>query len=83
MWHPCGMARDDLHFRLRIPEELKLRVSAAARANDRSITAEIIARLESTFSSDTIDPTDTELVDMVADLERLKRRIIGSRLPKS
>ncbi|WP_088694822.1 MULTISPECIES: Arc family DNA-binding protein [unclassified Rhizobium] len=76
------MARDDLFFRLRIPEELKRRVFAAARANDRSMTAEINARLEGTFSSEDVDPSDTELVDIVADLERLKRRIIQSRQPK-
>lgn len=40
------MARDDLHFRLRIPEALKVRVEAAAVENHRSITAEIVARLE-------------------------------------
>jgi len=76
------MARDDLHFRLRIPEELKKRVSAAARANDRSITAEIIARLEDTFSPDDINPADTDLVDIISDLDRLKRRIIKSRHAK-
>nr|WP_019279702.1 Arc family DNA-binding protein [Rhizobium grahamii] len=73
------MAREDLHFRLRIPEELKKRVFAAARANDRSMTAEIIARLEDTFSGAEFDPNDKELVDILADLDRLKRRIVRSR----
>jgi predicted transcriptional regulator len=44
------MARDDLHFRLRIPDGLKARIEEAARANKRSMTGEIIARLESSFS---------------------------------
>ena len=39
------MAREDLHFRLRIPEDLKLRVEEAAKANQRSMTGEIIATL--------------------------------------
>ncbi|MGY5791895.1 Arc family DNA-binding protein len=73
------MARDDLYFRLRIPEELKLKVLAAARANDRSMTAEIVARLATSFAADHVDPNDAELVDIVADIERLKRRVISSR----
>lgn len=44
------MARDDLHFRLRIPEDLKLKVEEAAKDSHRSMTAEIIARLERSFS---------------------------------
>ena len=47
--HWCGMSRDDLHFRLRIPEELKARVEAAAEKNRRSMTAEIIERLEASL----------------------------------
>jgi hypothetical protein len=43
------MARDDLHFRLRIPEELKGAVEKAASDNRRSMTAEIVARLEQSF----------------------------------
>lgn len=79
MCHPWGMARDDLYFRLRIPEGLKAKVLAAARANDRSMTAEIVARLAASFSVDDLDPSDAELVDIVADFERLKRRVISSR----
>lgn len=43
------MAREDLHFRLRIPEALKERIEAAAASNNRSMTAEIISRLEVSF----------------------------------
>lgn len=44
------MARDDLHFRLRIPEDLKNKVDEAAARNDRSMTAEIVDRLEFSFN---------------------------------
>lgn len=44
------MAREDLHFRLRIPEALKEKVEEAAEENRRSMTAEIIARLEESFA---------------------------------
>ncbi|TCK29004.1 Arc-like DNA binding dprotein [Ancylobacter aquaticus] len=43
------MSREDLHFRLRIPEALKGRISASADANNRSMTAEMISRLETSF----------------------------------
>lgn len=43
------MAREDLHFRLRIPEDLKAKIAEAAERNRRSMTAEIILRLEESF----------------------------------
>lgn len=46
------MARDDLHFRLRIPEELKNKIEVAAQENRRSMTAEIVHRLEESFTPD-------------------------------
>lgn len=58
VWHTCGiavkrivghwcvMARDDLHFRLRLPEDVKAQIEKAAEANRRSMTAEIVSRLE-------------------------------------
>ncbi|UZD70869.1 Arc family DNA-binding protein [Brucella sp. JSBI001] len=46
------MARDDLHFRLRIPEELKNRIEAAAQKNERSMTAEMVARLDESFDTE-------------------------------
>lgn len=45
------MAREDLHFRLRIPEDVKRLVEAAAAENHRSMTAEIVARLQSSFTT--------------------------------
>ncbi|RUW61835.1 Arc family DNA-binding protein [Mesorhizobium sp. M7A.F.Ca.US.008.03.1.1] len=53
------MAREDLHFRLRIPEDLKARIENAAAMNDRSMTAEIIARLQWTFG-----PSDDEMGEL-------------------
>ncbi|MDM8346455.1 Arc family DNA-binding protein [Pseudochrobactrum sp. sp1633] len=44
------MAREDLHFRLRIPEDLKNKIEEAASANRRSMTAEIVNRLETSFN---------------------------------
>ena len=43
------MARDDPHFRFRIPEPLKQRIADSAQKNRRSITAEIVVALERVF----------------------------------
>lgn len=43
------MSREDLHFRLRIPEAVKQKVAASAAAHNRSMTAEIIAQLERAY----------------------------------
>lgn len=46
------MSRDDLHFRLRIPEKLKEQIEKAANEKRRSMTAEIVDRLEETVRQD-------------------------------
>lgn len=50
------MAREDLHFRLRIPEDLKQLVEAEAERNNKSMTAEIVARLEMSFNEPVMLP---------------------------
>lgn len=44
------MARTDPQFNLRIPVDLKAKVEEAAKESGRSATAEILARLEASFS---------------------------------
>lgn len=46
------MARDDPEVRLRLPADLKARTEAAAREAGRSMNAEIVTRLGSTFLPD-------------------------------
>lgn len=46
------MAREDLHFRLRIPEYLKEQVEKAAAESGQSMTAEIVRRLHLSFDED-------------------------------
>lgn len=43
------MARSDPQLNFRIPAELRELLDAAARDNNRSLTGELIARLQSTF----------------------------------
>lgn len=66
VWHRWGMARDDLHFRLRIPDTLKERIEAAAATNNRSMTAEIISRLERSFE---MEDEWQNTLERVSDLE--------------
>ncbi|RLP22285.1 Arc family DNA-binding protein [Mesorhizobium sp. YM1C-6-2] len=63
------MAREDLHFRLRIPQDLKQRIEAHADLNERSMTAEIVSRLYESVNDD----SRARIVS--ADLDRAKKQI--------
>ncbi|MDV8150443.1 Arc family DNA-binding protein [Acinetobacter baumannii] len=67
------MARTDPQVNFRIPAELKDKLDNAAKENGRTLTAELILRLEMTFEhddhiQDLIDRID-KLEDAVSDLE--------------
>lgn len=64
--HVCVMAKDDPHFRLRIPAELKVEIEQAALDHKRSINAEIIERLERSFSDDFV-PQEELLTRQIAE----------------
>lgn len=73
------MAREDLHFRLRIPEELKARIETEAQKNMRSMTAEIVDRLESSFHSE-VD-RDEQLATLhryMEDMERERGTLVAT-----
>lgn len=46
------------------------------------MTAEIIARITASFAPDDLDPQDQDLVDIIADFDRLRRKIIATRKGK-
>ncbi|RAX42377.1 hypothetical protein DQ393_05925 [Rhizobium tropici] len=81
LWcNSCPMAEDQtkLQFRIRMTPEVKAAIVAAAARNNRSINAEILARLEESFQSGRalgIDPKDVEIVDILEELERLKSKV--------
>ncbi len=66
--HRWAMAADDPYFRLRVPEALKARIMQSAAENNRSMTAEILSRLEWSFE---IEPEWKDMAETVNDL--LKR----------
>lgn len=68
------MARDDLQFRLRIPEALKAQIEKSAGENNRSMTAEIISRLERSYD---LDPQLPEMQGSIDELFRMFDKLEG------
>lgn len=56
MLYLCYMARDDVQVNFRMPEALKAALEEAARANKRSITAEVVYRLQASIDMDNHAP---------------------------
>lgn len=50
LWHHQGMARSDPQLNFRIPLELRERLEAAAARNKRSLTQELVERLEASLA---------------------------------
>jgi hypothetical protein len=64
------MARDDPQINLRIPTALKDRLDDASAQNKRSLTAEVVARLEESFGTRTPESrtgTDDRTLDLFAE----------------
>lgn len=60
------MARTDPQVNFRIPAELKDKLDNAAKDNGRTLTAELILRLEMTFEN------DDQVKDLLARVEKLE-----------
>lgn len=54
--YSCRMARDDPQVNIRMPERVKSALEEAARDNGRSLTAEIVHRLQETLEMDDYVP---------------------------
>ncbi|CAG4919204.1 Arc family DNA-binding protein [Paraburkholderia saeva] len=64
------MARDEPQVNLRIPADLKDRIDKAAEKNKRSMTAEVVARLEESFGGQKAEkapPIDEYTLDLFAE----------------
>lgn len=55
--HDHVMSREDPQFKLRMPQELRLQAEQAAKAAGRSINAELVARIESSFLNSSTQET--------------------------
>lgn len=61
------MARHDPQMNFRIPAELKERLEVAAKDNNRSLTSELVSRIEASLdSSNTHDKLDEIIVRLKA-----------------
>lgn len=74
------MARSDPQLNFRIPVELRDKLDAAARENNRSLTGELIARLERTFS-DAPAVNGVSMMELFAKLEELESMIKAGTMP--
>lgn len=60
------MSRDDPQMKIRLPAELKAGVETAAKANNRTMNAEIVARLQQSFENKLLSQGDMEVLEQSA-----------------
>ncbi|MDR2309785.1 MAG: Arc family DNA-binding protein [Brucellaceae bacterium] len=76
-----------VQFKFMIPSSLKLKLEEAAHDKRRSLSAEIIARLENSLSSPAVGDTDVskELAEMKQEIKRLawSTRLAGKAIQKA
>lgn len=60
------MARSDPQINFRIPQELKDALDAASAENRRSLTAEVVARLQQSFENKLLSQGDIEVLEQSA-----------------
>lgn len=73
------MRRADDSFKVRMASDLKARIEEAARANNRSINAEIVSRLEQSFTEIPVGPFHSD--EVAKALEQAFREIIAKQGP--
>ncbi len=67
-------------FGLRMQDDLRERLEAAAADSGRSLNAEIVARLMTSFDADGFTPAQRLMFDKVmAEIEQLRRDLNGGR----
>lgn len=76
------MARSDPQLNFRIPLELREKLESAAKENNRSLTGELVARLEQSFETrdtdiaqDTVGAMLKSLKTTIAHAETLAKRL--------
>lgn len=64
------MARTDPQINFRLPHELKNRIEQSAKENGRSVTQEVILRIEQSYSSNEKQCELTKLGDAICELTK-------------
>lgn len=64
-----AMTSEDIQTNLRLPADLKERLKQAAEVSNRSMNAEVVARLEESFAAEkgATGPIDDRTLDLFAD----------------
>lgn len=73
-------SRQQDQFVLRMPQGMRDRISAEAKTNNRSMNAEIIARLEASFGSGASSRLNWLLDEIFSDNEKLSPSLIAERI---
>ena len=77
------MVKDEpVQFKLMLPASLKNQLKREATGSRRSLSAEIVARLEGSLLVGRIpqaDTQDAEMLDILNEIERLKLKIVRLR----
>lgn len=63
-------------YNLRLPQELKDKIAESAKELNRSMNADIVARLEQTFRDDLM--TNDELIQVKSQLDRVEKLLLES-----
>jgi predicted HicB family RNase H-like nuclease len=69
------LAKEADKFIVRLPEGMRNRIEEAAKANKRSMNAEIVARLQFSFEAQSGPPDLDDFADQLA--EKLAKRLKG------
>ncbi|MBF0620817.1 MAG: Arc family DNA-binding protein [Magnetococcales bacterium] len=72
------MARSDPQFKLRLPQELKKKIEEAAQKNDRSMNAEIIARLKSSLNESS--KSNASSGEDIGELSQVVRQVLDDSI---
>ena len=69
------MKKDTVQVNFRLPQELKDRLEQSAKENGRSITSELIIRLDESLTNQTqfYDPTQDKLDKILAEIQAIKK----------
>jgi cytochrome c556 len=82
MLHNCGMSTDDVQTNLRLPAKLKDRLQEIAKASGRTLTAEVVHRLEASLGQPTSmnrPEADSEVWDQLRSLRAQENRLTAHR----
>jgi putative heme iron utilization protein len=64
-----------IQYKLRLPPELKAKIAESSKALNRSMNADIVARLEQSFAAQTIDTQPSDMQQLIAELRTESREI--------